>query len=105
MQATCARAVQIGLRSLAFTEHADFTPWQLHDAEVPPGVRGRVSAGGTFLGDPLDVEGYLECLEGCRRQFPELGSCPVSSSANRTGIRAPRRTCSRAETSIDASAR
>jgi histidinol-phosphatase (PHP family) len=72
MRATCARAVQIGLRSLAFTEHADFTPWQLHDAEVPPGVRGRVSPGGTFLGEPLDVEGYLECLEGCRRQFPEL---------------------------------
>jgi histidinol-phosphatase (PHP family) len=72
MRATCARASQIGLRSLAFTEHADFTPWQLHDAEVPPGVRGRVSPGGTFLGDPLDLEGYLECLEGCRRQFPEL---------------------------------
>jgi histidinol-phosphatase (PHP family) len=72
MRATCARAVQIGLRSLAFTEHADFTPWQLHDAEVPPGVRGRVSPAGTFLGDPLDVEGYLECLEDCRRQFPEL---------------------------------
>ena len=72
MRATCARAVQIGLRSLAFTEHADFTPWQLHGAEVPPGVRGRVSPGGTFLGEPLDVEGYLECLEACRRQFPEL---------------------------------
>jgi len=40
MLATCARALQIGLRSLAFTEHADFTPWQLHDAEVPVGVRG-----------------------------------------------------------------
>ena len=72
MRATCARAVQIGLRSLAFTEHADFTPWQLHGAEVPPGVRGRVSPGGTFLGEPLDVEGYLECLEDCRRQFREL---------------------------------
>jgi histidinol-phosphatase (PHP family) len=72
MRATCARAVQIGLRSLAFTEHADFTPWQLHDAEVPPGVRGHVSPGGTFLGEPLDVEGYLECLEDCRRRFPEL---------------------------------
>ncbi len=72
MRATCARAVQIGLRSLAFTEHADFTPWQLHDAEVPRGVRGRVSPGGTFLGEPLDVEGYLECVEDCRRRFPEL---------------------------------
>jgi histidinol-phosphatase (PHP family) len=72
MRATCARAVQIGLRSLAFTEHADFTPWQLHDAEAPPGVRGHVSPDGTFLGEPLDVDGYLECLEGCRREFPEL---------------------------------
>jgi histidinol-phosphatase (PHP family) len=72
MRATCARAVQIGLRSLAFTEHADFTPWQLHDAEVPPGFRGYVCPDGAFIGEPLDVEGYLECLEDCRRQFPQL---------------------------------
>ncbi|WP_328988475.1 hypothetical protein OG394_19855 [Kribbella sp. NBC_01245] len=36
MAATCARAVEVGLPALAFTEHADFTPWTLPpDADLP----------------------------------------------------------------------
>ena len=27
MERTCARAVRIGLPAIAFTEHADYTPW------------------------------------------------------------------------------
>jgi histidinol-phosphatase (PHP family) len=27
MEQTCARAVAIGLPAIAFTEHADYTPW------------------------------------------------------------------------------
>ena len=36
MEATCARAVEIGLPSLSFTEHADFTNWTYGiDADMP----------------------------------------------------------------------
>ena len=33
MERSCARAVELGLPSIAFTEHADFTRW-LIDPEV-----------------------------------------------------------------------
>ncbi len=68
--ATCARAVQIGLGALAFTEHVDFTRWSL----VRPGPaeeRGSVQDGG-FQPEPLDVEGYLAAVDDCRRKFPGL---------------------------------
>ena len=52
MERTCARAVELGLGAVAFTEHADFTP-------VAQGAR-------------LDVAGYLDCLARCRAQFPGL---------------------------------
>ncbi|MHB1639086.1 MAG: histidinol-phosphatase HisJ family protein [Candidatus Dormibacteria bacterium] len=52
MDRTCARAVELGVRAVAFTEHADFTP-------VAAGAR-------------LDVAGYMECLTRCRVRFPGL---------------------------------
>lgn len=69
MERTCERAVHLGLRSLAFTEHADFTRWPLDDA-VQKG-RGTF-LDGTFLPRPLDVEGYLDSIERCRSRFPGL---------------------------------
>ncbi len=29
MELTCQRAVELGLPAVAFTEHADYTPWTL----------------------------------------------------------------------------
>jgi histidinol-phosphatase (PHP family) len=72
MERTCRRAVELGLPALAFTEHADFAPWTL-----PPGV-GVPPDWQDYLTDsvltppPLDVTGYLECLERCRERFPQL---------------------------------
>jgi histidinol-phosphatase (PHP family) len=54
MEATCRRALEIGLRALAFTEHADFVP------EVHAGLH------------PLDPETYLAEIERCRTLFPDL---------------------------------
>ncbi len=51
MLESCRRAVQIGLPSVAFTEHADW-------------VRGP--------GFVVDLPAYLECVERCRARFPEL---------------------------------
>jgi histidinol-phosphatase (PHP family) len=65
MEETCRRAVEIGLPSVAFTEHVDFTEWSDHDHPV-----------GTLAGRervlPVDVDGYLASIEKCRGLFPEL---------------------------------
>lgn len=73
MQAACARAVELGLPGVAFTEHVDFTDWELeepdkHDEEVarPAQVAERPRVA------PLDVEGYLADVARCRDEFPNL---------------------------------
>jgi histidinol-phosphatase (PHP family) len=53
MEATCRRALEIGLPSIAFTDHADFV--RAFDDQRP-----------------VDIEGYLECIDNCRRAFPQL---------------------------------
>lgn len=67
MERTCERAVAIGLPSVAFTEHVDFTEWGEGDA-VPDGdptiTRRWVR--------PLDVEGYQASVQRCRERFPDL---------------------------------
>ena len=55
MEATCRRAVEIGLPAIAFTEHADFT------------------GGGYPDFHRLDVAAYREEVERCRALFPGLG--------------------------------
>jgi histidinol-phosphatase (PHP family) len=54
MEATCRRAVEIGLPGVAFTEHADFT------------------GGGYPDFHPLDVTAYLTEVDRCRALFPGL---------------------------------
>jgi len=54
MEATCRRAVEIGLPAVAFTEHADFT------------------SGGYPDYHPLDVGAYRCEVERCRALFPCL---------------------------------
>lgn len=72
MEATCARAVEIGLPSLSFTEHADFTNWTYGiDADIPDHWARHLEQG-LLLPPRLDVEGYLACLERCRDTFPGL---------------------------------
>ncbi len=53
MEATCRRALEIGLPAIAFTDHADFV--KAFDDQRP-----------------LEVEGYLECVERCRALYPGL---------------------------------
>ena len=72
MELTCARAVELGLPSVAFTEHFDVTTWVL-----PPGVHlpdgwDHLIDGDRLTPPPLDVEGYAESLERCRAMFPSL---------------------------------
>lgn len=65
MVGACRRAVEIGLPSIAFTEHVDFTEWGAGDR--PNGAivsRHRVQ--------PVDVDGYLASVQTCREMFSGL---------------------------------
>jgi histidinol-phosphatase (PHP family) len=68
MAAACARAVELGLPAVAFTEHLDFTEWGPDDAISDTGIRPNDQWGPR----PLDVDGYLSCVDECRRRFPSL---------------------------------
>ena len=74
MQLACARAVEIGLPGLAFTEHVDFTDWSGADAAqlVDRSTRVPTQVGARPRVAPLDVEGYSADLARCREAFPEL---------------------------------
>lgn len=71
MEATCARAVELGLPAIAFTEHVDHTRWLLREEDLDDRVRGERGPG-TFTPGPLDVDGYLESVQRCRELFPDL---------------------------------
>jgi histidinol-phosphatase (PHP family) len=72
MERTCARAVALGLRSVAFTDHADFTGWSILDPDGDPDYAGRVGPDGIFTPPALDLDGYRAAVERCRGLFPEL---------------------------------
>ena len=101
MLATCARALELGLPGVAFTEHADFTSWITERAAsggAPPVPAGsvkdsagsakdswdwaagrlpgrrwpvRVTANSGQIGE-LDIAGYWGALDRCRSEFPGL---------------------------------
>jgi histidinol-phosphatase (PHP family) len=77
MQLACARAVEIGLPGLAFTEHVDFTEWSRQDSAELAGISAPTVTQPTRIGArprvaPLDVEGYSADLARCREEFPDL---------------------------------
>lgn len=72
MEAMCHRALKIGLPALAFTEHLDITGWAIGQEDLLDHLRPLVDASGALTPEPLDVDGYLESIERCRRKFPEL---------------------------------
>ncbi|NGM15176.1 PHP domain-containing protein [Verrucosispora sioxanthis] len=74
MEGSCARAVEIGLPAIAFTEHLDHTAWRV--ATEGPYVSDHL----TSLADPsgiltppaFDAAGYLAAVQRCRERFPQL---------------------------------
>ena len=76
MERTCERAVEIGLPSISFTEHADFSPWTLTRTNVIPEQWEPYvdsSSGRDVLYPPaVDIENYIRTLEHCRERFPQL---------------------------------
>ncbi len=74
MEQTCARAVELGLPAVAFTDHMDFTVWRPADGELDQIDRLEVSLtpDGVLAPPEMDVDGYLNCVEHCRERFPDL---------------------------------
>jgi histidinol-phosphatase (PHP family) len=72
MERACAEAVRIGLPSIAFTEHADFSPAELDTTDPVPEQWAPFIEGTTLQPPPIDLTGYHESIERCRERFPEL---------------------------------
>ena len=75
MVRSCERALELGLPSLAFTEHADLTPWLIPEPirpHLPEHFRVRLRPDGVLEPPDLDVEGYLAAVRECRERFPDL---------------------------------
>jgi len=74
MHASCERAVELGLPSIAFTEHVDMAAWAIHDKRTAtdPRIAAGLDEHSCFHAPPLDVDSYFESVERCRSQFPDL---------------------------------
>ena len=73
MRATCARAVEIGLPALFFTEHLDLEDAWFTDLEdFADHERHLVGEDGVVAVPRFDVEGSLEEIDRCRADFPAL---------------------------------
>jgi histidinol-phosphatase (PHP family) len=73
MEQTCVQALAIGLPAVAFTEHADYTTWMVPDGELEPDHRVKPFVTPEGVTPPeFDLDGYLECVQRCRDQFPDL---------------------------------
>jgi histidinol-phosphatase (PHP family) len=73
MVASCSRAAELRLPSIAFTEHVDLTAWIARPGVELPSVLARwLGADGRIAPPALDVAGYLRCVRRCRERFPGL---------------------------------
>jgi histidinol-phosphatase (PHP family) len=75
MMGSCATADALGLRAIAFTEHADFTAWTIPSdgvATMPAEFQAMIGADGLFHAPAFDHVGYAESIERCRAAFPGL---------------------------------
>jgi histidinol-phosphatase (PHP family) len=69
MELACARALELGLPGLAFTEHVDFTTWGEGDAV---GLHSPAEVGARLRVAPVDIAGYMADVARCRELFPDL---------------------------------
>ena len=74
MEQTCARAEAMGLPAIAFTEHADYTPWTIlrSGPHADQHLNALATSEGTLTPPELDLSAYLACLQRCREQFSGL---------------------------------
>jgi histidinol-phosphatase (PHP family) len=75
MAAACQRAVELGITTIAVTDHADFTPWELTPQladQVPERLRRYVRRPASLVPPRFDLRTYRNRLDDCRERFPGL---------------------------------
>jgi len=73
MNRSCARAIQIGLPAIVFTEHLDHDDsWRVDAGDIGEYAQKYVDETGYVRIPPFDSEGYLDAIDRCRHKHPEL---------------------------------
>lgn len=73
MDRICARASQVALPALVFTEHLDLEDsWRVDAGDIGEHGQRYVDSAGYVRLPPFDLEGYVEAIERCRHKHPEL---------------------------------
>lgn len=74
MHLTCERAVRIGLPAVIFTEHLDFfnNTWRVGHEDMPKENHAYISSEGYLDPPRFDADGYLDSIDRCRHDFPDL---------------------------------
>ncbi|MGH2399767.1 MAG: PHP domain-containing protein, partial [bacterium] len=74
MERTCARAIDMGLPAVAFTEHVDYTSSMIQagDLDEYEHLQPFTTLDGTLTPPTIDLNGYFACVELCRDKFPDL---------------------------------
>jgi histidinol-phosphatase (PHP family) len=74
MERSCARAVDLDLPAIAFTEHLDHTVWPvaLDGIYANDHLTALATPDGLLTPPVFDASGYLEAIERCRERFPSL---------------------------------
>lgn len=68
----CERAIAIGLPALTFTDHLELSPWAMPKEDLLEHLWPLVDESGVITVDPFDIDGYLDSVDRCRHQFPQL---------------------------------
>jgi histidinol-phosphatase (PHP family) len=74
MERSCAKAVELGLPAIAFTEHLDHTTWvvELDGPHRDEHLASLATPEGLLTPPAFDAAGYLAAIERCRDRFPGL---------------------------------
>ena len=77
MERSCARALEVGLPAIAFTEHVDHTVTTVATDRIEPGhpLLALTDADGRLAPPPLDLEGYLASVENGQSFGGLPGTC------------------------------
>lgn len=73
MRRVCDRATRIGLPAVVFTEHLDFEDaWRVDGGDIGEHAQKYVDDTGYVRLPTFDIDGYLDAVERCRHDYPEL---------------------------------
>lgn len=74
MERVCARAIDMGIPAVAFTDHIDLMAWHVAASDLIgyEHLQQFVTPDGMLTPPTMDIELYLESVDRCRNKFPDL---------------------------------